>query len=500
MKKILAILTPATALVLIACSGRAAPNAELSPPPTATPAPAPQAVATLVPTPRPDPASFPNGGADIVKSAFGSIVDFHIDFPPAAPLLESAWREASAEARRDGVDPTGLAPALVGDRDEAWAAFEASYVALVARAPAAQSASIRFAAIGGMTRSLNDCHTFFLPPPRSEALLELRTGSGSVGVGIELALTRPPYVREVAAGGPAQRAGVLLGDSVIAIDGRDVTFLGVDAIGDLLRGEPGSTVTLEVRRPGTGARQVFSLIRAFVRVPPVEARVLQEGVGYIRIRAFTSGTSVRQAVERAAAEFEAEGAKGWILDLRDNSGGESDLELDGRFIGEAVAERSLLRGGGTETKDGEGEPFPAKPIAVLTSPATASVSEIFASMLQDYGRARVFGTATAGCAGFVTLIELPDGSTLGVTIAHSLTPKTEKPLFRTGVIPDETVSQTPEDLAAGRDQVIDRAALWLRAPPPWAPSPPPETSGARASLAARRRAPDTSPPGSAACS
>ena len=72
-----------------------------------------------------------------------------------------------------------------------------------------------------MTRSLNDCHTFFLPPRRSESFSEMRSGRGSVGVGVELAPVRPAYVREVISGGPADSAGVRLGDQLLVVDDRD---------------------------------------------------------------------------------------------------------------------------------------------------------------------------------------------------------------------------------------------------------------------------------------
>lgn len=93
---------------------------------------------------------------------------------------------------------------------------------------------------------------------------------------------------------------------------------------------------------------------------------------------------------------------------------------------------------------------------------TASVAEIFAGALQDYGRARVFGAQTARCAGFVALETYPDGSTLGVTIGRSLAPLSEKPVWRTGVLPDLTVRQTQEDIVSGRDPALDAAIAWLQ--------------------------------------
>jgi carboxyl-terminal processing protease len=218
-----------------------------------------------------------------------------------------------------------------------------------------------------------------------------------------------------------------------------------------------------------------------VSTPVADGRILTDGSGYIRIRSFTTGSTLLDALDTIVGEFEGVGVSGWVLDLRDNPGGDSDLALAGRFVGGLVAERTLLRDGGLEVREGEGEPYGERPIAVLVDGGTASVAEIFAAMLQDHGRARVFGSQTSRCAGFVSLETYEDGSTLGVTIARSLTPVTEKPLWQTGVIPDVLVRQTQADLAASRDPVLEAALAWLRdatreralpplSPPCWATS------------------------------
>ncbi len=424
---------------------------------TAVPAP----TLAVVPAPTPLPSPLLNGGLELIGRAYDALLDYAIDPPAPRSLLDAAWREATAEVRRLGAEPQEADPLPASGREEIWEAFQASYVALVVRLSEDQARSVRFAALGGMARSVNDCHTFYLPPTRSEALEELRSGRGSVGVGIEIAPVRPPYVREAVAGSPAARAGVRAGDQLLDVDGIDVTVLGAEMINDLLRGEPGSTVSVVVGRPPTGAAFAFSLDRAVVRPPAAEGRVVGNGIGYLRLRVFTSGTSLREQVDEIIAGFEAGEVRAWIIDLRDNPGGDRDLVLDGRFIGDEIAERTLLRDGGLEITDAEGEPYPQRPVAVLTNSGTASVAEIFAAMLQDQRRARVFGTTTARCAGFVSLQQFPDGSTLGVTIAQSLTPRTALPLYRTGVLPDEVLRQTADDLAAGRDPVLDRAAAWL---------------------------------------
>jgi carboxyl-terminal processing protease len=300
-----------------------------------------------------------------------------------------------------------------------------------------------------------------LPPSRS-AFIDVHEGKSKGGIGVEMAAVKPPYVRDIYGGSPAEAAGVQLGDVLLSVDGKDVAPLDAIGVDALLHGEPGSQAALQVRRPSTGATVTILVTRTLVRTPAVDARTLPDGTGYIKIRAFTVGTEVREAVRKAITDFEAIGVAGWVVDLRDNGGGDSDLALDGYFTGDEVAERTLLRDGGLEIKSGEGEALPDRPLAVLVNANSASVSEIFASMLQDYGRARVFGTQTAKCAGFVNLSQYPDGSALAVTIGHSLTPRTEKPLWQTGVVPDQVVRQSADDVATNRDPVLDSAVAWLK--------------------------------------
>lgn len=451
-------------LVLVACSSgeagapRPTETTAIVASPTAlppTPTPAPTAI--------PEPTSFANAGLDLIETAFAALMDHYIRVLSPATILQPAFRDALAEARRLGVDTSGLAFVASQDRDEAWGAFADAYTSLAERLAAEQTASVRFAALSGMTRALSDCHTFFLPPIRTEQLTDIRTGRGSVGVGLEFAPVRPSYVREVTTGGPADVAGVKPGDVLLALDGSDMTQAGVEVINDLLRGDEGSRVRLDLRRPANGQAYSVELSRARVVPPAAEGKVLDDGIGYLRVRTFTSGGAVREALDAIVGSFETAGVGAWVLDLRDNPGGERDLRLIGRFLGDQMVERTLLREGQLEVKHGEGEPYPDRPLAVLVNGGTASVSEIFAAALQDYGRARIFGTGTARCAGFVWLVRLDDGSTVGVTIAHSLTPLTERPLYQTGVIPQETVRQSADDLAFGRDPVLERAIAWLKA-------------------------------------
>jgi carboxyl-terminal processing protease len=442
--------------LLQACSGGSS-----APPPAVTPS----AAVTLTPpvpepTATPQPEDMGEGSVELIHRALLSIVNYHIDKPDPLPLLQAAWQGAAAAAGQRGVPAPPLSPLPPG-LDAMWLAWRDQYLDLLHALPPDALDDLRFAAIASMAKSLDDCHTFYLSPQRS-GFIDVHEGRATGGVGVELAPSSPPYVRDIYSGSPAEQAGLLPGDVLLAVDGQDVAGLDVIAVDALLRGPPGSQAEVRIRRPSTGVTSTVLITRALVRTPAVDYRVLDDGTGYIKIRAFTVGTEVRDGVRGAIDDFEARGVSGWVIDLRDNGGGDSDLVLDGYFIGREVAERTILRDGVLETNDGQADPLPDRPLAVLVNGGSASVSEIFASMLQDYGRARVFGTVTQQCAGFVSLEQFPDGSTLGVTIAHALSPRSEQPLWRTGVVPDQFVVRTQADLVAGRDPVLDAATAWLR--------------------------------------
>jgi carboxyl-terminal processing protease len=441
--------------VLAACGDKAAPASELPPPSVEV------ATATPAPSPAPEVDDLGAGAVELLRRGWRSIVDYHISSPDPRELLEVAWEAVAAAARSRAVE-AGAAPALEGDTEMMWQAFLDAYVAVLRASPVEAWQPYRYDAFAAMTTSLDDCHTFFLEPSRSEVLTDIRTGRPSAGIGVELAAVRPTYVRETVPGGPADAAGVRPGDYVVAVDGQDVSNLGVEVVQELLRGEPGSAISLQVRRPSTGAVLTLPITRDVVRAPVAQGRVLPDGSGYIRVRSFTTGSTLRDELDGIVAGFEAAGVTRWVLDLRDNPGGESDLQLAGRFVGAGIAERTLLRDGALEVRHGEGMAYAPRPIALLVSGGTASVAEIFASMLQDHGRARLFGSSTGRCAGFVALETYPDGSTLGVTIARSLSPVREQPIWRTGVVPDVIVRQTQADIAADRDPVLDAALAWLR--------------------------------------
>jgi carboxyl-terminal processing protease len=310
-----------------------------------------------------------------------------------------------------------------------------------------------------MSQGLQDCHTFFLNPVASHTITDARSGKGTVGIGIELAGV-PPLVTEVITGGPAARAGVLVGDRVAAVDGTDTSNLGPSSTFDLINGDEGSDVDVRLRH-ATGDVVNVTIRRERVTPPNVDARVIDGRVGYVRVRNFVDD-GVRGPLRDALSAFEAQGLGGWIIDLRGNPGGRLDTEAISLFVKDGVVVRDHGRDGAPEEVRANGEMLPAlRPTVLLTNNRTGSVAEVFAAALQEYGVAYIIGGNTNGCVGYTDIRELGDGSSLAVTTHVNLGPVTGNELNGIGVVPDEQVARTADDIANGRDPQLDAAIAHL---------------------------------------
>ena len=298
-------------------------------------------------------------------------------------------------------------------------------------------------------------------PKRDGHLRGSRAGKGSVGVGIELAGI-PPLVTEVIGGGPASGAGVLVGDRVEAVDGSDTSGLGPAGAYDLINGREGTPVRLTLRRPGFDATVDAVATRARVTPENIESRVLDGGIGYVRIRNFIDG-GVAQPLRTALTVFDAQGVTSWIIDLRGDPGGRLDPDAISLFVKDGVIVRDRGRGGVLEEEQASGATLPVvRPTVLLTNNRTGSVAEVFAAALQEYRQAYVIGANTNGCVGYTDIQPLGDGSSLAVTTNTHLGPVTNNKLNGVGVAPDEPVARTQDDIANARDPQLDAAIAHLR--------------------------------------
>ena len=291
------------------------------------------------------------------------------------------------------------------------------------------------------------------------------------GVGVGLDLTRQFYIQIVSArdGSPAAAAGLRTGDYIRAIDDNPTRVMSVVRGRDLLRGDPGSTVTLTIIRGNAAEPMDVELERGGGRSASVTSRMEAPGVGYLRVAEFDDTTT--NAIEAATRRLDRDGAERLLIDLRGTATGafESGIDAARLFSGPDIL---VIRESSTEQEPvtrTEREPSVAWPVVILTNPGTAGAAELFAAALTDSGRAETVGLRTAGRAAEQTLIRLPGGGGLLLSSTRYLTASGE-PIHRVGVEPTVVVPVPVVELGEAvvepdQDPVLDRALEHLAAMP-----------------------------------
>jgi len=280
--------------------------------------------------------------------------------------------------------------------------------------------------VDGMLYELRDPYSTFLPPDRFARLNESTTGNYA-GLGVEVDL-RDGWLIVVAAlpGGPAEHAGLQPGDRIIEIAGKQTKGWTNEEASKVLRGKPGTSVTLKIERPGVVTPIELRVLRTTIHQSAVRrASLLGGGVGYIDLKAFSDSTV--KELNGAITNLLARGMKTLVLDLRTNPGGllnqgvrVSDIFLDsGQKI---VSMRGRLAEANREYADSAKQRWPKLPLLVLVDGRSASASEIVAGALQDHDRAVIIGTPTYGKGSAQTVISFGPQGGLKITTARWFTP------------------------------------------------------------------------------
>jgi len=257
---------------------------------------------------------------------------------------------------------------------------------------------------------------------------------------------------------PAEAAGILAGDVVIGIDGKDVTDTAPDVVLQSILGPADTVVTLTISREGLEQPLDISITRAEIQLPVVEYRMLDNNIAYIDLYQFS--VNAGEEVRKALKELLPQNPVGIILDLRNNSGGYLDAAFDvtSLFIEDGPIMVEEYGDGTTYTYDALGDAIAQDiPLVVLVNEGTASASEITAGAIQDHGRGTLVGMTTYGKGSVQNWIELDgDNGAIRVTIARWLTPDSRQ-INDVGLTPDVQVDYTQEDFDAGLDPQLDKA-------------------------------------------
>jgi carboxyl-terminal processing protease len=315
-----------------------------------------------------------------------------------------------------------------------------------------------YAALVGMVSEL-DPHTAFLPPREAELLREDIEGEFG-GVGMVVVIGRDEDgdrfldVRDVIPGGPAEKAGVTVGQRVVRIAGQPIAdFSDLEQAIVKIRGKPGTKIAITLEDPERGVLRTVELTRAVIDPPAVEVVPLAEGLAVLRLRDFPEDAAheMKQALATLREQGGEVGLRGVIIDLRDNGGGLLDeaVGIVDLFVAHGVIVRTRGRQGivldeqrarraGTERD---------LPLVVLINKGSASASEIVAGALQDHGRAVIVGERSYGKGSVQAPFELQDGSMLKLTTALYYTPA-DRLIQASGITPDVYVGAAPVEAAA----------------------------------------------------
>ncbi|XP_062166750.1 carboxyl-terminal-processing peptidase 2, chloroplastic-like isoform X2 [Alnus glutinosa] len=316
-----------------------------------------------------------------------------------------------------------------------------------------------YMAIKKMLATLDDPFTRFLEP---EKFKSLRSGTQGALTGVGLSIGYPTQfdgsaagllVISAAPGGPANRAGILTGDVIVAIDDTSTETMGIYDAAERLQGPEGTSVELTIRS-GPEIKHV-ALTREKVSLNPVKSRLCEvpgsgkdsPRIGYIKLTSFNQNAS--GAVKEAVDSLKSSSVNAFVLDLRDNSGGlfPEGIEIAKIWLDKGVIVYICDSRGVRDIYDTDGSSAIAasEPLAVLVNKGTASASEILAGALKDNKRAVLFGEPTYGKGKIQSVFELSDSSGLAVTVARYETPA-HTDIDKVGVIPDHPLPTSfPKD-------------------------------------------------------
>jgi carboxyl-terminal processing protease len=318
-------------------------------------------------------------------------------------------------------------------------------------------------AIRGMLDSVGDPHTAYMNPEEYRQTNTSLLGKYE-GIGAYVDI-RGDYLKIISPmpGSPAEKAGLRPGDTVIKVDGDDMTGVNGNLVLSRILGPAGTDVTLTIVRDGENEPFDVTITRAAIKVASVESEMLDDDIAYINI--LTYGDETAKDVHQALVELMAKKPTGLILDLRYNTGGYLEAAID--IVSEFIPSGTVMY---EEYGDGTRKTFEARgkgvaydiPMVVLVNEGSASASEITAGAIQDLDRGELVGVTTYGKGSVQNWVELKDDQgAVHITTARWLTPK-ERQINGVGLEPDYVVEISDEDYEADRDPQLDKAIDLLK--------------------------------------
>jgi carboxyl-terminal processing protease len=315
----------------------------------------------------------------------------------------------------------------------------------------------------GLANATNDPYTEYFTPAEAKAFNNQLNNSFS-GIGAELGKDADGNLIVVSpiSGFPADKAGLKAQDVIASIDGKSTSGQSVDEAVSKIRGKAGSQVKLEIVR-NKSEQKTLTITRENITVPSVHSDMLEGSIGYIRINTFADDTA--GLMTTAAASLKQQGAKGIILDLRNNPGGllEAAVAVSSKWLDPGTTILQEKRGDTVvQTYRAEGDsPLKSVPTVVLVNQGSASASEITAGALHDNKAATIIGEKTFGKGVVQQLLPLKDGGQLKVTVASWYRPNGQN-INKKGIAPDQTVTLSEDQAKASNDTQKAAAIEYLQ--------------------------------------
>lgn len=327
--------------------------------------------------------------------------------------------------------------------------------------PAVDGGLVALAMVQGLFRGLNDPYSYMLTPEDYSSFMEkLQEKSfGGIGVYLELNIANDNMltVVEPVEGTPAALAGLQSGDIIMAIDGKPTKNTAMSINMSRIRGPKGSTVHLQIKRDGK--LMDFKIVRDDIKVSSISHKILDGGIGYIKIKTF--GMETVDEFDKAVADLikPSNNLQGLIVDVRNNGGGllDAGIDLSSRFMTpDKVVFRKIDRNDRVENFYAVKSYNIDLPAVLLINRFSASSSEIMAGALKENSNVTLVGERTFGKGSVQQLVNIPDGSAIKLTVSYFLTP-TGRIINKRGLMPD-WVKTMKADQVGKKDDVQLKAA------------------------------------------
>lgn len=319
-------------------------------------------------------------------------------------------------------------------------------------------------AIKGAISELGDPYTTYMGPSDAQKFNEDLSGVFG-GIGAEIGV-RNDLLTIIAPlkGNPAEKAGLKAGDKILKIGDAMTADMSVEEAVKIIRGEPGTIVTLLISREGLSAAKEYKVTRAIVNVPTLDWEMKSGGIAYFRIYNFNANLS--PAWDRAAAQALLKSPKGVIIDVRNNPGGFLDIATDilEWFVprGKVLVQEKFGTGENQKIVSNGNGAFANIPVVVIINEGSASASEIVAGALKDLRNAKIIGVKSFGKGSVQEVQTLDNGSMVKISIAEWLTPYGTS-INKKGISPTDEVKLTDTDVTKKRDPQLQKAINLLTA-------------------------------------